>query len=95
MVYFSYFPFRGNLPKNEDLLHPEDIVKLKRCIMSAKRPGLPAICTHNVIDDHSDPVLCHLRRISLFNNKSDRVKVRQYCEAEALSWGNYATWVSG
>ncbi|XP_072048138.1 glycogen [starch] synthase, muscle-like [Amphiura filiformis] len=66
---------RGNLPKSDDLLKPEDIVKLKRCIMSAKRPGLPAICTHNVIDDHADPILCHLRRISLFNNKSDRVKV--------------------
>lgn len=36
---------------------------------------MPPICTHNMIDDAADPVLCHIRRCKLFNESSDRVKV--------------------
>ena len=46
-----------------------------RCIFAAQKGGLPPICTHNVLDDHSDPVLCNIRRIQLFNSREDRVKV--------------------
>ena len=57
------------------MLAPDDVVQLKRCIYAAQRTSLPPICTHNVIDDHIDPVLSHLRRCQLFNNRYDRVKV--------------------
>lgn len=40
-----------------------------------KRPGLPAIVTHNMVSDSEDPVLNQLRRVQLFNQSSDRVKV--------------------
>ncbi|KAG1680641.1 Glycogen [starch] synthase [Nymphon striatum] len=66
---------RGTIPRGEQLLLPEDTVKLKRCILTSKRVTLPPICTHNMIDDGNDPVLCDIRRCSLFNNKHDRVKI--------------------
>jgi len=66
---------RGEIPKGEDLLVKEDVIKLKRCIYASQRNSLPPICTHNVIDDGIDPVLCAFRRCQLFNSHSDRVKV--------------------
>ncbi|XP_070564062.1 glycogen [starch] synthase-like [Ptychodera flava] len=65
----------GKLPDSKELLTSEDIVKLKRCIYATQKPNLPPICTHNVIDDAHDPVLNHVRRVQLFNNRHDRVKV--------------------
>jgi len=66
---------RGEIPSGKDLLVQEDVVKLKRCIYAAQTSALPPICTHNVIDDGVDPVLCAIRRCCLFNNRTDRVKV--------------------
>lgn len=65
----------GRLPTNSELLTPEDVVKLKRCIYASQRTSLPPISTHNMIDDSNDPVLSHIRRCCLFNNREDRVKV--------------------
>ncbi|GIY71375.1 glycogen synthase [Caerostris darwini] len=65
----------GRLPTSEELLTAEDVVKLKRCIYASQRTSLPPICSHNMIDDSNDPVLSHLRRCCLFNNREDRVKV--------------------
>uniref|UniRef100_A0A646QF50 Glycogen [starch] synthase n=1 Tax=Hemiscolopendra marginata TaxID=943146 RepID=A0A646QF50_9MYRI len=65
----------GRLPSGNELLLPEDIVKLKRCIFAAHRNSLPPICTHNMIDDIGDPVLNAIRRTQLFNNRIDRVKI--------------------
>ncbi|XP_022660462.1 glycogen [starch] synthase-like [Varroa jacobsoni] len=65
----------GRIPSNEDLLHSEDIVKLKRGIYATQRNDLPPVCTHNVINDDNDPVLNAIRRCQLFNNREDRVKV--------------------
>ncbi|ESO06263.1 hypothetical protein HELRODRAFT_64031 [Helobdella robusta] len=67
--------FRGHVPDIDTLLTEKDIVQLKRCIMSAQRKTLPPICTHNVTNDVSDPILCALRSCRLFNDTSDRVKV--------------------
>ncbi|VDM27420.1 unnamed protein product [Hydatigera taeniaeformis] len=47
---------------------------MKRCIYAAQRNNLPPICTHNVVQDNIDLVLCNLRRCRLFNNRYDRVK---------------------
>eukprot|EP00117_Sycon_ciliatum_P007028 scpid35121/ scgid10304/ Putative glycogen [starch] synthase len=65
----------GNLPDNGDLLTSEDLLKLKRCIYEAQRPSLPAVVTHNVIADSTDPILSTIRRLELFNKREDRVKV--------------------
>uniref|UniRef100_A0A2P2I2F4 Glycogen [starch] synthase n=1 Tax=Hirondellea gigas TaxID=1518452 RepID=A0A2P2I2F4_9CRUS len=66
---------QGRLPKPEELMLKEDIVRLKRCIYSAQKKSLPPITTHNIIDDDRDPVITTLRRCRLFNHPDDRVKV--------------------
>lgn len=65
----------GRIPNGSELLLPDDIVKLKRCIFAAHRSTLPPICTHNMVDDSADPVLNGFRRTKLFNDHHDRVKV--------------------
>lgn len=45
----------------------QEMITLKRRILSLKRTTLPPIVTHNMIDDHNDPILNHLRRLKLFN----------------------------
>uniref|UniRef100_A0AC34REW4 Glycogen [starch] synthase n=1 Tax=Panagrolaimus sp. JU765 TaxID=591449 RepID=A0AC34REW4_9BILA len=66
---------RGRIPHMDDLLLPSELVQLKRCMLSAKREALPPICTHNMVEDATDPVLNAFRRTQLFNNEYDRVKV--------------------
>jgi len=61
--------------KSEDLVHEDDVVKLKRHIFALKRESLPPIVTHNMVDGGADLVLNELRRLRLFNSSSDRVKV--------------------
>ena len=65
----------GSLPDTGDLLTSEDLLKLKRCIYEAQRPTLPAVVTHNVDNDATDPILGTIRRLGLFNSREDRVKV--------------------
>lgn len=67
---------KGDLPHGDTILRNEDIIELKKCVYtSIQRHGLPPICTHNVVDDSVDPILCALRKCQLFNNRYDRVKV--------------------
>ncbi|CAF1102841.1 unnamed protein product [Rotaria sp. Silwood1] len=66
---------KGNLPTSEQILHPSDLIELKKCIYASQRSSLPPICTHNVCDDVNDPILKALRRCQLFNARYDRVKV--------------------
>ena len=63
------------MPEESELLTKEDKVKIKRCLYSLQRNGLPPVTTHNVVDDWNDPVLSAIRRCQLFNTVHDRVKV--------------------
>jgi len=63
------------LPTPEDLLSEEDQVLLKRRIFALKRNSLPPIVTHNMADDANDPILNQIRRVKLFNDSHDRVKI--------------------
>ncbi|XP_044736655.1 glycogen [starch] synthase isoform X2 [Chrysoperla carnea] len=65
----------GRLPDTSELLEKDDTVKIKRCLYSLQRDGLPPITTHNVVDDWNDPVLNGVRRCKMFNTVHDRVKV--------------------
>ncbi|AAS50373.2 AAR008Wp [Eremothecium gossypii ATCC 10895] len=60
-----------------ELLKPSDTVLLKKRVFALRRPesSLPPIVTHNMVDDASDPILNQIRRVQLFNNSSDRVKI--------------------
>jgi len=66
---------RGHVPTGNQIIFKEDVVKLKRCTFSVARSTLPPVCTHNVIDDQTDPTLAAIRRCKLFNHREDRVKV--------------------
>ncbi|CAG8604728.1 1323_t:CDS:2 [Acaulospora morrowiae] len=59
----------------KELLTNEEMVLLKRRVIALKRGTLPPIVTHNVVDDATDPILTQIRRIQLFNDPTDRVKV--------------------
>ncbi|EPS99936.1 hypothetical protein FOMPIDRAFT_1024034 [Fomitopsis schrenkii] len=65
----------STLPSPEVLLSEEDKVLLKRRIFALKRNALPPVTTHNMADDNNDPILTQIRRVELFNNESDRVKI--------------------
>ena len=65
----------GKVPEVTDIVLQSDILKLKRCVYATQRSTLPSIVTHNMADDSNDPVLSHIRRVRLFNDRSDRVKV--------------------
>ena len=65
----------STLPTPDELLSEEDKVLLKRRIFALKRNALPPVTTHNMADDNNDPILNQIRRVQLFNNESDRVKI--------------------
>jgi len=63
------------VPTLEELLSEEDQVLLKRRIFALRRNSLPPVTTHNMADDAGDPILGQIRRVQLFNNSHDRVKI--------------------
>ncbi|XP_069347319.1 glycogen [starch] synthase, liver isoform X2 [Eulemur rufifrons] len=66
---------RGEIPDMNNILDRDDLTIMKRAIFSTQRQSLPPVTTHNMIDDSTDPILSTIRRIGLFNNRADRVKV--------------------
>ncbi len=62
-------------PSFDSLLSEQDKVQLKRRIFALKRNSLPPITTHNMADDANDPILNQIRRVRLFNDHTDRVKI--------------------
>ncbi|XP_021529502.1 glycogen [starch] synthase, liver isoform X1 [Aotus nancymaae] len=66
---------RGEIPDMNNILDRDDITIMKRAIFSTQRQSLPPVTTHNMIDDSTDPILSTIRRIGLFNSRTDRVKV--------------------
>ncbi len=65
----------GRLPRLDELLDEYAAVRLKRMMYAWRAHPLPSIVTHDLYDDHQDPVLCHLRHRGLLNLADDRVKV--------------------
>ena len=61
----------------DELFKPSDKVVLKKRVFALRRPEgtLPPIVTHNMVDDANDPILNQIRRVQLFNNSYDRVKI--------------------
>jgi glycogen(starch) synthase len=66
---------KGHVPELNEIMEKSDIVDLKRRILALKRDALPPIVTHNMTNDSTDPILHHIRKVQLFNNTSDRVKI--------------------
>uniref|UniRef100_A0A8C3BLD4 Glycogen [starch] synthase n=1 Tax=Cairina moschata TaxID=8855 RepID=A0A8C3BLD4_CAIMO len=57
------------------MLDREDFTMMKRAIFATQRQSFPPVCTHNMLDDATDPILTTIRRIGLFNSSNDRVKI--------------------
>lgn len=72
----------GQLPDVSKMLDKEDFTIMKRAIFATQRQSQPPICTHNMLEDASDPILNCVRRIGLFNSSTDRVKVCPVPEME-------------
>jgi len=70
----------GRLPDTEELLKQTDLTALKRCLLATQNGRMAPVVTHNMIDDHLDPILNCVRKMQLFNLKTDRVKVIFYPE---------------
>ncbi|XP_072309805.1 LOW QUALITY PROTEIN: glycogen [starch] synthase, liver [Eucyclogobius newberryi] len=66
---------RGQIPDMNAILDRDDFTIMKRAIYATQRPSLPPITTHNMLDDATDPILTNVRRIGLFNDRNDRVKI--------------------
>lgn len=60
-----------------ELLKPSDILMLKKRVFALRRHegSLPLVVTHKMVDDTGDPILNHIRRVKLFNNAADKVKI--------------------
>jgi len=63
----------GNIPQADTILSQQEVVLLKRRIFAMKRDNLPPVVTHNMEDDANDPILCHFRRVGMYNHPSDKV----------------------
>ena len=66
---------RGRLPKMQDLLNDEELLRLRQSIQAWRTGPQPAIVTHDLIDDAGDAILRHYRHRGLFNAADDPVKV--------------------
>ncbi|MCA9245274.1 MAG: glycogen/starch synthase, partial [Phycisphaerales bacterium] len=65
----------GRLPTTDDLLDEYARVRLKRMMSAWRQDPQPIHVTHDMVDPHHDPVLCHLRHRNLNNAPEDPVKV--------------------
>ncbi|KAJ8268999.1 hypothetical protein COCON_G00116060 [Conger conger] len=66
---------KGEIPDMNKILDKDDFTIMKRAIYSTQRHSLPPVTTHNMLDDTTDPILANVRRIGLFNARTDRVKI--------------------
>lgn len=63
------------MPDQNELFTQQHKIVLRRRLFAMKRDALPAVVTHNMVNDSEDPILNHIRRVQLFNHPSDRVKI--------------------
>ncbi|KAM6137243.1 LOW QUALITY PROTEIN: glycogen [starch] synthase, liver [Pterocles gutturalis] len=68
----------------EQSLDRDDITIMKRAIFSTQRHCLPPVTLKHDCDGN-DPILNTIRRIGLFNNRTDRVKVILHTESSSTS----------
>lgn len=66
---------RGKLPRLEDLLDEDQLIRLRQSVHVWRNGRQPAIVTHDLMHDGSDAILQHLRHRQMFNSADDPVKV--------------------
>uniref|UniRef100_A0A8C6V5B1 Glycogen [starch] synthase n=1 Tax=Neogobius melanostomus TaxID=47308 RepID=A0A8C6V5B1_9GOBI len=65
---------KGQIPDMNAILDRDDFTIMKRAIFATQTQPAP-ITTHNMLDDATDPILTNVRRVGLFNDRCDRVKI--------------------
>jgi glycogen(starch) synthase len=65
----------GRLPRMQDLLTDDELLRLRQSIQAWRTGPQPSIITHDLVDDANDAVLQHLRHRQMFNSADDAVKV--------------------
>jgi glycogen(starch) synthase len=65
----------GRLPRMQDLLTDDELLRLRQSIQAWRTGPQPSIITHDLVDDANDAVLQHLRHRQMFNSADDPVKV--------------------
>ncbi|QDU35625.1 glycogen synthase [Poriferisphaera corsica] len=65
---------QGHIPDFNTLTEDYFRLRLRRAIHAWKSEALPSVVTHDLIEDHSDDVLCQLRSCNLVNHQHDPVK---------------------
>eukprot|EP00033_Pygsuia_biforma_P001136 GCRY01001293.1.p1 GENE.GCRY01001293.1~~GCRY01001293.1.p1 ORF type:complete len:689 (-),score=130.20 GCRY01001293.1:459-2525(-) len=65
----------GRLPRTKDLIREDEMLSLRRRLMTMKRSTLPPVTTHNIVGDGDDPIIQQIRKVGLFNDENDPVKV--------------------
>ncbi|MCC5930512.1 MAG: glycosyltransferase [Cyclobacteriaceae bacterium] len=65
----------NKLPNLSDYVDDYWRLRFRRTLQSWKSDKLPPVVTHNLIDDHKDPILNFLRTSNMVNHKHDRVKI--------------------
>ena len=65
----------GKLPRMQDLLNDEELLRLRQSIQAWRTGPQPSIVTHDLVDDAADPILQHFRHRHMFNSAEDPVKV--------------------
>ena len=68
----------GQSPRLDELVDDFWRLRLRRMRLSWRINRLPAIVTHDLVDDAGDEVLCALRHFDLVNRPEDKVKVIYY-----------------
>ncbi|UKJ09082.1 glycosyltransferase [Solitalea lacus] len=63
------------MPQLNDFVDDYWKLRLRRTLLSWKNEELPYIVTHDLVDNHNDQIVNHLRRVQLHNAKNDKVKV--------------------
>lgn len=65
----------GRIPDFNTLVDDFRLLRLRRTIHAWRRDMPPAIVTHDLVDDATDPLLNQMRSCRLWNHQSDPVKV--------------------
>lgn len=65
----------NQLTESEKLISLSDQISIKKYIQAFKTLQHSSIVTHNMLNDHSDPILIKIRNMGLYNDPLDKIKV--------------------
>jgi glycogen synthase len=66
---------QGHWPRFDDLVDEYWRLRLRRDLQAWHTKQLPAVVTHDLMDEEHDPILAQLRECNLMNRPEDRVKI--------------------